>query len=92
VTINAERTFWDKVVILHGQRRWFERRGQLRGQGQRVSRHYYDIYRLLCSDVGQRAARDFKLGEDCIRHARLFFNSSDLDLACANPGTFSLSP
>jgi hypothetical protein len=92
VTINAERTFWDKVVILHGQRRWFERRGQLRGQGQRVSRHYYDIYRLLCSDVGQRAARDFKLGEDCIRHARLFFNSSDLDLASAHPGTFSLSP
>ena len=32
VTIDAERTFWDKVLILHGQRRWFERRGQLRRQ------------------------------------------------------------
>ena len=44
VTIDAERTFWAKVVILHGQRRWFERRGELRRQGQRVSRHYYDVY------------------------------------------------
>lgn len=92
VTIDAERTFWDKVVILHGQRRWFERRGELRRQGQRVSRHYYDIYRLLRSDVGQRAARDLDLARDCARHARMFFNSSDLDLATAHPGTFALSP
>lgn len=92
VTIDAERTFWDKVVILHGQRRWFERRGELRRQGQRVSRHYYDIYRLLRSDVGQRAARDLDLARDCARHARMFFNSSDLDLATAHPGTFTLSP
>ena len=92
VTIDAERTFWDKVVILHGQRRWFERRGELRRQGQRVSRHYYDIYRLLRSDVGQRAAHDLDLARGCARHARMFFNSSDLDLATAHPGTFSLSP
>ena len=92
VTIDAERTFWDKVVILHGQRRWFERRGELRRQGQRVSRHYYDIYRLLRSDVSQRAARDLDLARDCARHARMFFNSSDLDLATAHPGTFALSP
>ena len=92
VTIDAQRTFWDKAVILHGQRRWFERRGELRRQGQRVSRHYYDIYRLLCSDVGQRAACDLDLAKDCARHARMFFNSNDLDLASAHPGTFALSP
>lgn len=27
--VDAERTFWDKVVILHGLRRWFDIRGQL---------------------------------------------------------------
>jgi len=92
VTIDAERTFWDKVVILHGQRRWFERRGELRRQGQRISRHYYDIYRLLHSDVGQRAAQDFNLARDCARHAQMFFNSSDLDLGTAHPGAFALAP
>ena len=92
VTIDAERTFWDKVVIIHGQRRWFERRGGLRRQGQRVSRHYYDLYRLLHSDVGRRAARDLALSRDCARPARMFFNSSDRDLASAQPGSFTLSP
>jgi len=29
-TIHAERTFLDKVVIAHGLRNWFERRGELR--------------------------------------------------------------
>lgn len=43
VTIDAERTFWDKIVILHGLRRWHDNRGVLRQQGHRVSRHYYDI-------------------------------------------------
>jgi hypothetical protein len=51
-TVKAERTFWDKVIILHGTRRWFERRGTLRHGGHRVSRHYYDIFRLLQSPAG----------------------------------------
>ena len=25
-TVNPERTFWDKIVILHGLRRWFDTR------------------------------------------------------------------
>ncbi len=49
VTIDAERTFWDKVVILHGLRRWHDNRGALRQQGHRVSRHYYDIYKPCLS-------------------------------------------
>jgi len=27
VTVDVERTFWDKVVILHGLRRWHDDRG-----------------------------------------------------------------
>jgi len=64
-TVVAERTFWDEVIIIHGQRRWFERRGELQHQGQRVSRHYYDVYRLLDSDAGQRALADSSLSQDC---------------------------
>ena len=30
LTIEPTRTFWDKVVIAHGLRRWYERRGVLR--------------------------------------------------------------
>jgi hypothetical protein len=91
-TVDPERTFWDKVVILHGLRRWFEMRGELRGGGQRVSRHYYDLHRLLDTDVAAKALADADLGRDCVRHARMFFNSPDLDLASAEPGSFVLRP
>jgi len=91
-TVDAERTFWDKVVILHGLRHWFEKRGELRGGGQRVSRHYYDLHRLLSENVAAKALADADLGRDCVRHARMFFNSPDLKLATAEPGSFLLSP
>jgi hypothetical protein len=90
--VDAARTFWDKVVILHGLRRWFERRGMLRGGGLRVSRHYYDIHQLFHSDIGRAAMADLDLGADCVRHARMFFNRPDLDLATAAPGSFALRP
>ena len=92
VTVDAERTFWDKVVILHGLRNWFDRRGALRGGGQRVSRHYYDVYQLLMAGTGEAALADPELGRDCVRHARMFFNSPDLGLQTAIPGTFALMP
>jgi hypothetical protein len=90
--VDAERTFWDKVVILHGLRRWYEIRGQLRGNGQRISRHYYDVFRLLQSETGQVAMANSELGRDCVAHARLFFNRPDFDLASAMPPTFALCP
>jgi len=39
VTVEAERTFWDKIIIAHGLRQWHDRRGVLRHGGQLVSRH-----------------------------------------------------
>ncbi|WP_447932451.1 nucleotidyl transferase AbiEii/AbiGii toxin family protein [Sphingopyxis fribergensis] len=90
--VDAERTFWDKVVILHGLRRWYEIRGQLRGNGQRISRHYYDLFRLLQSEIGQAAMANKELGADCVAHARMFFNRPDFDLASARSPTFALCP
>jgi hypothetical protein len=91
-TVAPSRTFWDKVVILHGLRRWWDLRGELKGGGQRVSRHYYDVYRLLASKIGQNATGDMAMAEDCVRHAQMFFNRPDLDLASASPGSFALTP
>ncbi len=91
-TIEATRTFWDKMVIAYGLRRWYERRGVLRQEGQRVSRHYYDMHCLLASAVGKAALADRDLGADCVRHARMFFDRPDYDLASAAPGTFAIAP
>ena len=91
-TVVAERSFWDKVIILHGTRRWFEARGILRQQGQRVSRHYYDVHRMMQSPVARRALADRELAGDCARHARVFFGSPDLGLDMACRGAFTLAP
>lgn len=49
ITVKPERTFWDKIIILHGLRQWHDRRGELRHGGQRISRHYYDVHQLMKS-------------------------------------------
>jgi len=89
-TVEPRRTFWDKVVILHGLRTWYDRRGELRHGGQRVSRHYFDVFRLL--QLGETAQVDRALAVDCARHARMFFNNPDFDLDHAVPGTLTLAP
>lgn len=91
-TVQPERTLWDKIVILHGLRQWYDRRGELRHGGQRVSRHYYDVYQLLRSPHAAEWLANEPLAEDCARHARLFFGSSDLGLDAAAHGTFTLMP
>jgi hypothetical protein len=91
-TIKAARTFWDKVVITHGLRRSYDRRGVLRHEGQRISRHYYDLHCLASSNAGDRAIADHSLGEDCVSHARMFFDRPDYDLASAVQGSYSLTP
>lgn len=90
--VNAERTFWDKVVILHGLRRWHDARGVLRNGGNRVSRHYYDLHELMQSEAGQAAIADVALGADCVAHARMFFNRPPFDLGSAVAPTFALMP
>jgi len=90
--VDARRTFWDKVVILHGLRSWFDIRGELKGNGHRVSRHYYDAYQFLKSEIGTEAMQDKSLGADCVAHARMFFNRPDFNLGTAMPPTFSIIP
>ena len=91
-TVKPERTFWDKVMILHGLRQWHDRRGELRYGGQRVSRHYYDVHLLMQAPLAAEWQTNHALAIDCARHARLFFGSADSGLDTAVPGGFTLMP
>lgn len=44
------------------------------------------------SEIGRKATDDAGMAEDCVRHARMFFNRPDFDLASAVPGSFTLTP
>ena len=91
-TVKPERTFWDKVIILHGLRQWYDRRGELRHGGQRVSRHYYDVHQLMQAASAKEWLTNHALALDCAQHARMFFGSADFGLDSAIPGTFTLTP
>ena len=90
-TIDPERTFLDKILILHGMTFYFEAKGVLRGNG-RMSRHYYDVHRLMGAPVGETACTDNVLIEDCLRHARMFFYRGNTGLDIAQRGSFRLRP
>ena len=92
ITVDAERTFWDKIIIAHGLRQWHDRRGVLRHGGQRVSRHYYDIHQLMRDRRAAQWLGNRALAANCATHARLFFGSPDLGLSTAAHGTFTLAP
>jgi Nucleotidyl transferase AbiEii toxin, Type IV TA system len=64
----------------------------LRQEGQRISRHYYDLHSLMGTDVGQAALKDWELAADCMAHARMFFDRPDFDLASAKSGSFAIIP
>jgi hypothetical protein len=42
--------------------------------------------------MGRSAIQDRSLAEDCVAHARMFFDRPDYDLATAKPGTFAIAP
>jgi hypothetical protein len=90
--IAPERTFWDKAVIAHGLRARFEARGSLRNDGNRISRHYYDLHMLLNNAVGQNAIKDMNLGKECALHASIFFFDKDSKQSVAAEGSFLIYP
>ncbi|MDQ2079026.1 nucleotidyl transferase AbiEii/AbiGii toxin family protein [Xanthobacteraceae bacterium Astr-EGSB] len=90
-TIQPARTFLDKVLILQGMTFYHTEKGVLRGNG-RMSRHYYDVHRLMGASIGDEACKDDKLIEDCVRHARMFFHRGHTGLDQAKRGSFYLRP
>lgn len=73
VTIRAERTFCDKIVILHGLRSGYDLDARLPEDAHRVSRHYYDLAMMKGTKTGEAAINDTALLADAFKHAQRFF-------------------
>lgn len=91
-TITAARTFWEKVLILHGNHCRFRDQGVVPKERNRLSRHYYDVAMLFTSDVGQLATTDTALLDSVRAHNELAFPSAWRKYDEAVPGRFLLSP
>jgi hypothetical protein len=60
--------------------------------GNRLSRHYYDVARLVQAGVAERAVADGCTLAACVRHAQMFFNRNPFQLELAAAGEFDIMP
>ena len=88
-TIAAERTFWEKITILH---KIANRNNNNKVIPERYSRHYYDLYCMFCSPLKARAYAKKELLEQSIRFKTKFYISNSSGYDTAKIGSLLLLP
>jgi predicted nucleotidyltransferase component of viral defense system len=87
--LSIERTFWEKATILHDE----FYRPEERVQGERASRHYYDLVMLhRNAEVMQKAFSDMSLLARVVEHKNFFYKNRWSRYDEAVRGSFHLLP
>ncbi len=98
-TVKPERTFWEKVLILHAMTEMTDKRTADNNPDRpvpdlnRYSRHYYDVHQMWRhGEYGEKTAAMRDLAEACRQHKELMFRAPDHRYDRAVPGTYRLMP
>lgn len=86
--IKAERTFWEKVTILHHE----AHRPLDSTQPPRYSRHYYDVAKMAASPVKDAALANLELLSNVVEFKQRFYPRSWARYDLATPGSIRLVP
>lgn len=86
--IEAERTFWEKITILHHE----AHRPVGNEIPSRHSRHYYDIVMMSKHTVKESAYTDLNLLSDVVKFKDKFYHRAWAKYDLAKPGTMKLLP
>lgn len=99
MTVRPERTFWEKVLILHAMTEMTEKRSEEAIPERpipdlnRYSRHYYDVHQIWKhANYGVATASMRDLAEACRQHKELMFRAPDHRYDRAIPGSYQLVP
>ena len=84
--VRPERTFLEKVMLLHEE--FAKPSAEVRTE--RMSRHLYDLERMLHTDIAERALKDEKLYRAVVEHRRKFVNLKGFDYDTLYPQSLSL--
>lgn len=87
LTVMPERTFWEKVTILHKEA--FRTNGNF---PSRYSRHYYDLYCMDRSHVKAAAYANLDLLARVVQFKARFYPAGNAHYELAKPGTMRLLP
>jgi predicted nucleotidyltransferase component of viral defense system len=87
-TIKPERTFWEKITILHHE--------HYRPDGSQIqprySRHYYDVFKISNSSVKASALTNLDLLKEVVEFKKRFYPRGWAKYDEAFPGTLQLKP
>ena len=81
-----ERTFLEKVMLLHEE--FAKPSAEVRTE--RMSRHLYDLERMLHTDIAERALKDERLYRTILEHRRKFIGLKGFDYDTLYPQSLSL--
>ena len=92
MTLAPERTFWEKLLILHGLHCGYRDAGRLPADKDRISRHYYDAAMIASSATGEAALSDTALLDAVRTHNLVAFRQAWKRFEEAVPGSLRLVP
>ena len=84
--VRPERTFLEKVMLLHEE--FAKPTAEMRTE--RMSRHLYDLERMLRTDIAERALNDEHLYRSVLEHRRKFIGLKGFDYDTLYPQSLSL--
>ncbi|MDV0445332.1 hypothetical protein MmiAt1_09060 [Methanimicrococcus sp. At1] len=88
LTVSPERTFWEKITILHQE----AHRPENKIFPRRYSRHYYDIYCMLKTDVKGDALNNPELLRKVVSFKDRYYPCGWANYKDAKVGTIKLMP
>ena len=89
--INAvvpERTFWEKICLLHEE---FAKPQELI-RTERMSRHLYDLEKIMNTLVAEKALKDKELYDSIVKHRRIFIGLKGFDYSTLATRTINIIP
>ena len=86
--VAPERTFLEKICLLHEE---FSKQDE-HIRVNRMSRHLYDIARILDTPIAEKALNNIALYKSIIAHRRMFIAIKDFDYDTLFPATINIIP
>ena len=90
--IAPERTYWEKLLILHGLHCGYRDEQRLPTDRDRVSRHYYDVAMITATETGRSALTNIELLDAVRNHNLIAFRQAWKRFEEAVPGSLRLVP
>ena len=87
--VEPRKTFIEKIFLLHEE---FGRPDRARIRTERMSRHLYDLFKMMNTPIGAAALADHALYEILIQHRQLYSRISWVDYASLSYETVSFIP